>query len=80
MKRKILSIGVLLLTGGIAYAQVGINTEDPKATLDVMPTNTGATTAEGFIAPRLTRTQIISKDTQYALPQTGTIVYVTDLS
>lgn len=80
MKRKILSIGVLLLTGGITYAQVGINTEDPKATLDVMPTNTGATTAEGFIAPRLTRTQIISKDTQYALPQTGTIVYVTDLS
>lgn len=80
MKRKILSIGVLLLTGGITYAQVGINTEDPKATFDVMPTNTGATTAEGFIAPRLTRTQIISKDTQYALPQTGTIVYVTDLS
>ena len=80
MKRKILSIGVLLLTGGITYAQVGINTEDPKATLDVMPTSTGAATAEGFIAPRLTRTQIISKDTQYALPQTGTIVYVTDLS
>ncbi len=79
MKRKILSIGVLLLTGGITYAQVGINTEDPKATLDVMPTTTGASTAEGFIAPRLTRTQIISKDTQYALPQTGTIVYVTDL-
>ncbi|QIK55085.1 hypothetical protein G7051_12335 [Dysgonomonas sp. HDW5B] len=80
MKRKILSIGVLLLTGGITYAQVGVNTEDPKATFDVMPTNTGASTAEGFIAPRLTRTQIISKDTQYALPQTGTIVYVTDLS
>ncbi len=62
------------------YSQVGINTVDPKATLDVTATKTDASTAEGIIAPRLTRTQLGSKDTQYAANQIGTIVYVTDIS
>lgn len=47
--KKTISLGIILLTSRIAYAQVGINTVDPKVTFEVMPTNTGATTAEGIL-------------------------------
>lgn len=63
-----------------AYPQVGINTSDPKATLDVAAYTTNSSTAEGIIAPKLTRNQLISKDLIYNSDQKGAIVYVTDLS
>lgn len=59
------------------FSQVGINTDVPKATLQVVPQTTGATTAEGIIAPRLTRAQLISKDAKYIMDQQGTLIYVT---
>ncbi len=77
MKQVLLLLFVLCVNS--IYSQVGINTVDPKATLDVTATKTDASTAEGIIAPRLTRTQLGSKDTQYAANQIGTIVYVTDI-
>lgn len=58
-------------------AQVGINTETPAATFEVVAASTGATTAEGFIAPRLTGDQLADKNAQYTAAQNGTIVYVT---
>ncbi|WP_123902634.1 autotransporter outer membrane beta-barrel domain-containing protein [Chryseobacterium elymi] len=64
----------------MAAAQVGINTETPKATLDVTAKTTDATTAEGIIAPRLTGDQIKGKDAQYIAAQTGSIVYATSAS
>ncbi len=63
---------------GFMFGQVGINTENPAATFDVVATSTGAATAEGFIAPRLTGDQLANKNTQYAAAQNGTIVFVTD--
>ena len=60
-------------------AQVGINTETPKATLHLIPNKTDGTTAEGIIAPNLSRAQLISKDARYGTDQRGAIVYVTTI-
>lgn len=53
--KKILTI--LSLTFGIsAFAQVGINTENPKATLEI--TNKGAEPAKGLLIPRMTADEV----------------------
>nr|WP_315029715.1 hypothetical protein [uncultured Chryseobacterium sp.] len=67
-----------LIIGTPLYGQTGINTTSPKATLDIM--GKGATSeSEGVIPPRLTKQQLAAKTTgTYALPQIGTIVYVSD--
>ena len=62
------------------HAQVGINTETPKVTMHVIPSKTDGTTAEGIIAPNLTRAQLISKDAVYGTDQNGAIVYVTTVN
>lgn len=79
MKKVTLFIFGLLAIMAI-QAQVGINTETPRTTMHIVPTNTGATTAEGFIAPNLTRAQVIAKDIRYTTAEKGAIVYVIDLS
>lgn len=71
----------LLITASItASAQnVGINTNTPKATLDVVGSAATANIPDGIIPPRLTRAQLIAK-TNYGADQTGAMVYVTDIS
>ncbi|MFP3590506.1 hypothetical protein [Chryseobacterium sp. SIMBA_038] len=59
------------------YAQIGINTESPKATLDVIGKPDVATSADGVIAPRMTGDQLKAKDLVYLADQTGALVYVT---
>lgn len=62
----------------LIYSQtgsVGINTTDPKATLDVTGSPTIATKLDGVIAPRITGEQLRLKN--YTTDQTGAIVYVT---
>ncbi len=75
MKKTILT--ALLLVSALAYSQVGINTTDPKATLDVVAKATDATTAEGIIAPRLTGNELKGKDALYNTDQKGAIIYAT---
>ncbi len=76
MNKKLIIIGFLLISG-LSYGQIGINNTDPKATLDVTATNTGNTTAEGIIAPRLTGNEIKAKDAKYSTAQAGTLIYAT---
>jgi hypothetical protein len=79
MKQKKLSFGTLLLSFfsvGL-YSQVGINTESPKATLDVVGKPALATSPDGVIAPRMTGDQLKAKDDVYLSEQIGTLVYVT---
>ena len=76
MKQLFFILGLINL-GNLASAQVGINTDRPLATLDILPTKTDGSTAEGLIPPRLTGTQIKSADDQYLQEQKGTIVYAT---
>ncbi|MDP9955332.1 hypothetical protein J2X97_000969 [Epilithonimonas hungarica] len=78
MKKQILT-SLSFLSFYFVSAQVGINNETPKATLDVTANKTDATTAEGIIAPRLTADQLFSKNDRYAADQKGTMVYVTEL-
>lgn len=76
MKKNFLIVSTLLLSS-FAFSQVGINTESPKATLDVVATPTNLSKVDGFLAPRLTGDELKAKDALYDTPQTGTIVYAT---
>ena len=76
MKKNFLIVSTLLLSS-FAFSQVGINTESPKATLDVTATPTNLSKVDGFLAPRLTGDELKAKDALYDTPQTGTIVYAT---
>lgn len=80
MTTKIAHLLILFLSGCLwAQAQVGINTEKPKATLHVVASQINGSTAEGIIAPNLTRAQVISKDAMYGADQKGAYVYVSSV-
>jgi len=57
-----------------ASGQVGINTPDPKATLDVVGKPLDKTAFDGIIAPRVSGDDLRSKI--YTSEQTGALVYV----
>ena len=76
--KKSLFMVVLFTTSSIFYAQVGIDTDAPKATLDVRSKPTDLTKTDGFIAPRIKGSELKNKDSNYATDQTGAIVYVTE--
>jgi hypothetical protein len=61
------------------YSQVGVGTNTPKATIEITGQPSVSSTADGVIAPRITRAQLIAK-TAYSSDQVGAIVYVSDLS
>ena len=82
MKKNLLLMGSLLFSA-FCFSQVGINTTDPKSTLDVMASPTDITKIDGILLPRLTGEQLKAKDALYLKTtttvkgQTGTIVYIT---
>ncbi|MGR3853780.1 beta strand repeat-containing protein [Chryseobacterium indologenes] len=77
MKKNAFTV-ITLITSAFTFAQVGVNTPDPKVTLDITAKNSkGATTApEGILVPRV--------DRQRAQSMTGTpvstLIYVDDAS
>lgn len=75
MKNIIFSLFAITI-GSFAIGQVGINTETPKATLDVVGNPTVVDSMDGVIPPRLTGDQLSAKN--YTAEQQGAIVYVTD--
>lgn len=76
MKKTTLLLATMQLSG-FAFAQTGINTLTPKASLDVVAKNTDGSTPEGIIPPRLTGNQIASADMVYGTDQIGAMVYAT---
>jgi hypothetical protein len=58
--------------------QVGINTQTPKATLDINSNPNNMLAPDGIIAPRLTGDQLKAKDNVYNTDQVGALVYVTE--
>jgi hypothetical protein len=76
MKQLFFSLGFFSF-GSMAFCQVGINNQNPKATLDVTAKTTDGSNAEGFIAPRLTGDQIKSGDSNYGTSQKGSLIYAT---
>ncbi|MET3537156.1 hypothetical protein [Chryseobacterium limigenitum] len=85
MRKKIVLLGSILIFG-LAYSQVGINTENPKTTLDVSAqrdaagiiTNNNQTI--GLQAPRLSRAELTSNTATYGVDQKGALIYITDIS
>jgi len=79
MNRILILLGItaLMMNGAALKAQVGINTETPKATLDVMAKTDGVGEPEGIIAPRLTGDELSAKEADYQAAQIGTLIYVT---
>lgn len=81
MKKVFYSITFVLCT--MAFGQVGINSNNPKATLDIVRHPNGVNLPDGVIAPRLTGDQLKAKDALYIKTtssvdgQTGTVVFVT---
>ncbi|MNK22714.1 hypothetical protein D3C87_409950 [compost metagenome] len=84
MKKNFLSIAILAF--GLSSAQVGINTDSPKTTLDVSPKRdasgniTDNTQLIGLQAPRLTRAELTNNTGVYGTDQTAALVYVTDVT
>lgn len=76
MKIKFLALVNVMFTA-ILHAQVGIGTENPKSTLDVVGIPNEALSVDGIMAPRLTGMQLKAKDNVYTTDQKGAIVYVT---
>ena len=75
MKKNFISI--FLLVSAVSFAQIGINTANPKATLDIVGSPKDLTKVDGVIAPRISGNELASKDALYTSAQTGIIIYVT---
>ncbi|MET3537437.1 hypothetical protein [Chryseobacterium limigenitum] len=73
--KKLFSIFFALLLSAIINGQVGINTPDPQATLDIVGDPSNTLKLDGVIAPRLRGAELAAKT--YTAAQTGAIVYVT---
>lgn len=73
MKKNLFPI--VLLLSHLAFAQVGINTYSPQATLDVASNAADNTKLDGIIAPRISGDLLKAKT--YTSFQTGAIVYAT---
>jgi len=75
MEKKV-SILFALIISCTAYSQIGVNTPDPKATLDITAKNLTGTSAEGILIPRV--------DRQRAQSMTGveisTLIYVNSIA
>lgn len=77
MRKSYILLGALATS--MAFAQegrVGINTENPNATLEVAGQPRNASVVDGIIAPRLLGWQLRDKSAAYGADQKGAIVYV----
>lgn len=75
-KHFYLPILALVLSSNLAIAQIGVNTIEPKATLDVVGNPTDNTSLDGIIAPRISAVQLKAKN--YTSEQTGSLIYVNE--
>jgi hypothetical protein len=78
MKNKITLACITILFGGLAQAQVGINTQNPAATLDIVAKNaTGQSILpDGLLVPRVDRERALSMN----IIATSTLIYVNSVA
>ncbi|NIF06551.1 hypothetical protein F3J23_13970 [Chryseobacterium sp. Tr-659] len=80
MKKKAFLLSTIF-SAIFVYAQVGINTITPKATLDIEGNPSDISKIDGLIVPRLTRAELTTKgDSLYGNPQNGSLIYITNVS
>ncbi|MCS3532995.1 hypothetical protein [Chryseobacterium sp. JUb7] len=75
--RTTLTVVMASVLSNLALAQIGINTAEPIASLDVSAKKRDGSTAEGILPPRLTGDQLRAGDAKYSSMHAGTVVYVT---
>ncbi len=78
MMKKIFLVANLLLISATMYSQVGIDTQLPKATLDVVSSPNDPNKIDGVIAPRLKGSEIKAKGSLYTAEQNAAIIYITE--
>ena len=81
MRKTLFSVFLLsTLAVNAQIGKVGVNTNNPKATLDIQPTPTNAlptaTTNEGILIPKLSKTRVAN----IAAPEDATMIYVGDVT
>lgn len=74
MSKRFITL-ITLLSGVYSLAQVGIGTDSPQGTLDVVGEPENSLVLDGILAPRLTGEQLRAKT--YSTDQIGALVYVT---
>ncbi len=74
-------MAVILAISGKMFAQMGINTDSPKVTLQVVGKKSDGSTPEGLRAPMMTGNALNAAATtnKYGAAQDGAIVYVTQV-
>lgn len=77
--KRIIKLFLFFLCITSMYAQTGINTKDPKVSLETEPISTGPNTPEGMKAPQLKKSELQLKDPQYTSDLSGTVIYVTEI-
>lgn len=75
MKKYYYLLATFLIAGSIS-AQVGINTENPKATLQIQKKD-DLSFPDGLILPRISGDSLRMKDAAYGADQNGVLLYVT---
>lgn len=79
MNTKITLIAIVALFATTAtFAQVGIGTTDPKASLDVVGEPTVTTSLDGVIPPRISKADLGAKT--YTAEQNGALVFVDEVN
>lgn len=73
--KKFVPLIIFFFLMSLSYAQVGINTITPKATLDIIGKPSISTELDGVIPPRLTGNELNNK--MYTTEQTGAMVFIT---
>ncbi|RMZ60753.1 hypothetical protein D1632_01880 [Chryseobacterium nematophagum] len=74
MKKTFITLTIAV--GTFAFGQVGVNTTEPKSTLDVMGVSSPMV-PDGVLVPRYSVAELAAKDAAYAADQNGTLVFVT---
>lgn len=77
--KKFTTLLIVLSNAIVAYGQVGVNTNTPKATLDIQ-NGIIVNNPDGLLIPRLSVTDVEAKNAAYGADQNGTLIYVTSLS
>lgn len=75
--KKLLTIALMATAFSAAAQNVGINTNTPATTLQVIGDPASSTVADGVTIPSLTGDQLKAKDGKYTAAEKGTLVYIT---
>ena len=73
MKKNLILLSALLISG-LAFSQVGINADNPKATLDIQQNSTFA--HKGLLIPRLSSTEVLAM--AVGTDQNSMMIYLKD--